>query len=166
LNEIGQTQLARRPSIIPAIFSLFTSERHLKVLIDKENAVLIGTAIDELIRHHPTLKAPVFEALKSTLSRIEELGKAYVVPSDILHWYRLTPIPASSESDAAMDVDEEEEAPESKETSETPAPIVGTEEEQTTEEENPSKSHDNIIVSYFDVLGRVSHSVPFKFAYA
>lgn len=146
----------RRPSIIPAIFSLFTSERHLKVLIDKENAVLIGTAIDELIRHHPTLKAPVFEALKSTLSRIEELGKAYSVPSDILHWYRLTPIPVSSESDSAMDVDEEGAA--SKDVSDSPAPVAGAEEEQSNEEENPSKSHDNVIVSYLDVLGRVGDS--------
>jgi E3 ubiquitin-protein ligase HUWE1 len=53
LNEVGQAQLANHPSIIPSIISIFTSERHLKVLIDKENAVIIGTAVDELIRHHP-----------------------------------------------------------------------------------------------------------------
>ena len=40
---MGQAQLANHPSIIPAIISIFTSDRHLKVLIDKKNAMIIGT---------------------------------------------------------------------------------------------------------------------------
>ncbi|KAJ7724960.1 hypothetical protein B0H14DRAFT_3621131 [Mycena olivaceomarginata] len=54
--------------------------RYLKVLLDKENAVLIGTTIDELVRDHPSLKAPVFDALKATLSEIEVLGLQVNVP--------------------------------------------------------------------------------------
>ncbi|KAJ7742399.1 hypothetical protein B0H14DRAFT_2637660 [Mycena olivaceomarginata] len=54
--------------------------RYLKVLLDKENVVLIGTTIDELVRHHPSLKAPVFDALKATLSKIEVLGLQVNVP--------------------------------------------------------------------------------------
>ncbi|EAU91398.2 Huwe1 protein [Coprinopsis cinerea okayama7 len=147
LNEVGQAQLAKRPSIIPAVFSLFTSERHLKVLNDKENAVLIGTAIDELIRHHPSLKAPVFSALKSALSRIEELGLEYVVPSNLTQWYQLRPVPSESAStgDAAMDIDEPTETKESS--------PEATEDDTVAEDEN-SKSHDSIIVSYLDVIGR------------
>ncbi|KAF5354527.1 hypothetical protein D9757_014017 [Collybiopsis confluens] len=41
LNEVGQSQLAAHPSIIPAIFFIFTSDRHLKILLEKENAVLV-----------------------------------------------------------------------------------------------------------------------------
>ncbi|KAL5496010.1 TOM1_2 [Sanghuangporus vaninii] len=39
LNQMGQDQLTSRPSITPALFSVFTSEAHLKVLLEKENAV-------------------------------------------------------------------------------------------------------------------------------
>ncbi|KAF8826119.1 hypothetical protein HHX47_DHR6000506 [Lentinula edodes] len=86
LNEVRQSLLAAHPSIIPATFSIFTSDRHLKILLENENTVLIDTAVDELIRHHPFLKAPVFQALKSTMAKIKELGHAYVPPNDIRNW--------------------------------------------------------------------------------
>ncbi len=63
LNQAGQDQLASRPSIIPGLISILTSERHVKVLHEKENAAVVGSAIDELIRHHPSLKDNVFRAL-------------------------------------------------------------------------------------------------------
>ena len=80
LNQAGQDQLASRPTIIPGYFSIFTSERHLRVLQDKENAVIIGSAVDELVRHHPVLRPAVFDTVCITLSRIEDIGKAYVRP--------------------------------------------------------------------------------------
>ncbi|KAF7361866.1 hypothetical protein MVEN_00531100 [Mycena venus] len=107
LNDVGTAQLASHPSVIPAIFSIFTSDRHLKVLLDKENAVLIGTTIDELVRHHPSLKAPVFDALKATLSKIEVLGNAYVVPPELQQWYKLVgvapAIPSGPDVDLTME---------------------------------------------------------------
>lgn len=151
LNEVGQGQLTNRPSIIPAIFSLFTSEKHLKILADKENAVVIGTAIDELIRHHPSLKTPVFEALKATLARVEELGNSYVVPPDMMHWYQLAPIKPSTDVDVEMDVDTKEEP--SQPTTEAPT-LPSSGDDDSSDEDSASKSHDNIIVSYIDVLGR------------
>ncbi|KAF9475538.1 hypothetical protein BDN70DRAFT_996350 [Pholiota conissans] len=152
LNEVGQTQLKKRPSIIPAIFSIFTSERHLKVLIDKENAVIIGTAVDELIRHHPSLKGPVFESLQSTLGRIEDLGSSYVPPIDIQHWYRLIPIPAviSSDGDVVMQ-DEPIDTTSSRQISPTATTLEQPEEDNDDE---ASKGHDNVVVSYVDVIGR------------
>lgn len=146
LNEAGQVQLARRPSIIPSIFSIFTSDRHSKVLLDKENAVLIGTAIDELIRHHPSLKTPVFEAIKGTLSKIEDLGKAFVIPSSQQHFYNLVPVQTSSDNDVAMEDVED---------------ILRTTVETAIEPDNEDediadRSHDNEIVGYIDIIGRVS----------
>ncbi|KIM40119.1 hypothetical protein M413DRAFT_446273 [Hebeloma cylindrosporum] len=152
LNEAGQAQLSKRPSIIPAIFSIFTSERHLKTLIDKENAVIIGTAVDELIRHHPSLKLQVFDALKSTLSRIEDLGASYSPPADIKHWYQLVPISTlSSDDDITMQDDEAMEIPAPIE-----VPQVAVEDiDDDNEDDDPnSKSHDNIVVSYIDIVGR------------
>jgi E3 ubiquitin-protein ligase HUWE1 len=155
LNQAGQDQLSGRPSIIPGIFAIFTSERHLKVLQDKENAVLIGTAMDELIRHHPSLKAPVFEAIKSTLSKIEDLGNAYVVPEDIRQWYKLVPVLGSStDQDVDMEVADSEGA--------GGAPAADSEQLGSASNdlaggEDPAlRSHDNVVVSFIDIVGRVS----------
>jgi E3 ubiquitin-protein ligase HUWE1 len=107
--------------------------------------VLIGTAIDELIRHHPSLKAAVFDALKATISKIEELGNTYEVPKDMRHWYYLVPasLPlSSSDGDVVM---------ESVET-ETPEPSATHVQPDGDPE---SKNHDNHIVSFIDILGRV-----------
>ena len=162
LNQTGQDQLAARPSIIPGLLSIFTSERHLRVLQDKENAVLIGTSIDELIRHHPFLKTAVFEGVRSILGQIEDLGKVFIVPEDIRHFYQLipdpeTPPPAQDEASVAMDVDR------------SPASVPVTSSEDTTAQiEEPEKegasqknpeNHDNQIVAFIDVIGRV----PFSF---
>ncbi|KAJ7770214.1 hypothetical protein DFH07DRAFT_269298 [Mycena maculata] len=150
LNEVGTAQLAARPSIIPAIFSIFTSDRHLKVLLDKENAVLIGTTIDELIRHHPSLKGPVFEALKATLSKIEVLGNAYVVPPELQQWYRLVGVvPTASEAEADVPM---EDAP-----TDAPSPsdtIIRDDSSPPSTEDAPTKAHDNNIVSFIDILLR------------
>ncbi|KAK7057165.1 hypothetical protein R3P38DRAFT_3252330 [Favolaschia claudopus] len=147
LNDVGAAQLASHPSVIPAIFSIFTSERHLKVLLDKENAVLIGTTIDELVRHHPSLKAPVFEAIKATLSKIENLGSAYVVPAELQQWYRLVgvaPRASAEEVDVAMeDVSDE-----------PPAALVDNDDSGVTSAEDTPPKHDNNIVSFIDILLR------------
>ncbi|KAF9531661.1 hypothetical protein CPB83DRAFT_79933 [Crepidotus variabilis] len=145
LNEAGQAQLANRPSILPSIISLFTSDKHLKVLIDKENAVVIGSAVDELIRHHPLLKLPVFEALKSTLAHIEALGAAYRPPSEIKQWYQIVPQEQAGDSDVSMQ-DSPPVEPE-------PA-TAGASSIEQDEDEPQEKTHDNLIVNYIDVLGR------------
>lgn len=89
LNQTGQDQLAARPGIVPALFSIFTSEKHQRMLQEKENAVIVGTGVEELVRHHPALKAAISESIMATLAKIEELGNAYVVPEESRHWYTL-----------------------------------------------------------------------------
>jgi hypothetical protein len=155
LNQTGQDQLAARPSIIPGLFSIFTSERHQRVLQDKENAALIGTAIDELIRHHPFLKSSVFEAVRSTLGRIEDLGNAYVVPAHIRSWYQLVPESDTQENigDVAMDVDVEVSTIG---TAEIVGVVDDAASESAEEKEDSAKSHDNHIVSFIDVTCRVN----------
>lgn len=152
LNDTGTAQLASHPSIIPSIFSIFTSDRHLKVLLDKENAVLIGTTIDELVRHHPSLKDAVFEALKATLSKIEVLGNAYVVPPELQQWYKLVgavPAAAAPDTDVAME-DVPADAPSPSET------VMRDDSSPSGIEDPPPKAHDNNVVSFIDILLRVS----------
>jgi len=159
LNEIGQAQLEKRPSIIPAIFSIFTSERHLKVLLDKENAVIIGTAVDELIRHHPSLKTAVFSSLKSTLSAIEDLGLSHVVPGDIKQWYRLIPVPSARDEDADVVMTETvpgTEAAHQEAAMETTVESGGVHPEEDSEDDETNvKDHENVVAGYIDSIGRV-----------
>jgi E3 ubiquitin-protein ligase HUWE1 len=150
LNEVGQAQLAARPSIIPALFTIFTSERHLKVLLDKENAVLMGTGIDELIRHHPSLKTPVFDAILACLSKIEDLGNAYEPPAHARQWYQLLPVPSTSGGDVTMK-DANDEPVERGAEAQAEPPILSSSIEDTS-----LKRHDNHLVNFIDVLGRVS----------
>ncbi|KAG6874485.1 hypothetical protein C0995_010395 [Termitomyces sp. Mi166 len=152
LNEVGQAQFARRPSIIPGIIAIFTSERHLKTLLEKENAVLVGTSIDELIRHHPSLKPAVFDAIKATITKIEELGAAYEVPDDLKQWYQLLPTrptPSRRDEDIAME-DVVEGAP----TVEAPDVAAGATETSDEDDFPEPKSHDNTVVLFIDALGR------------
>jgi E3 ubiquitin-protein ligase HUWE1 len=115
--------------------------------------------MDELIRHHPSLKAPVFDAIKSTLSKIEDLGNAYVVSEDIQHWYKLVPVSTSSfDEDVDMDatgseiVGEGGPAADSDQSGSSSDDLL-----QPLSGEDPAlRVHDNIIVSFIDVIGRVS----------
>ncbi|TBU55065.1 hypothetical protein BD310DRAFT_1041405 [Dichomitus squalens] len=159
LNQAGQDQLTARPNTIPSLFSIFTSEDHQRVLQEKENAVLIGTSVEELIRHHPTLKEKVFVAIKSTMARIEELGTSYSVPDDIKHWYRLqpqnpAPAPAGAEStgeNVAMEVDHSTPATEQ---ATLPASLPPSGEQPSHRDDFWGRSHDNLIISYIDVFGK------------
>lgn len=136
---------------------IFTSEKHLKVLIDKENAVIIGTAVDELIRHHPSLKTSVFEALKSALGRIEDLGMSYTPAANIKQWYQLVPVAVTTSGDGDITMQDDSVQEVSSEGNlEKPAEKATSQANDDEAEEDESlKNHDNIVVSYIDVIGRV-----------
>lgn len=166
LNQIGQNQLAERPDIIPGLFSIFTSERHQRVLQDKENAVLIGTAVEELIRHHPSLKQSVFASIKATMEKIYSLGKDYTPADDIKQWYVLSPVvpvTASKEGEAVpMDVDVEMQPGEASISQAGPSdplasdlPASASDPISSYLDEATPKTHDNTIVSFVDVLCKV-----------
>ncbi len=157
LNQAGQDQLNSRPNTIPSLFSIFTSEDHQRVLQEKENAVLIGTSIEELIRHHPALKEKVFAAIKTTMGRIEELGSAFTVSDDIKHYYKLQPQdPApveSSSTDAGAPMDVDQPAP--AEQASTPAQQPNADQPSSSSTDLFGRSHDNLVISYIDVFGKV-----------
>ena len=162
LNQAGQDQLAARPTIIPCLFSIFTSERHQRVLQDKENAVLIGSAVDELIRHHPSLKSAVFEAIKSTLSKIEDLGSTFTPPDGTESWYGLAQTSASATIHTPADDDILMRSSDTVPVDEAASEPTGRHElltisltDDILDENATGRSHENIIVSYLDVICRV-----------
>jgi len=76
LNQAGLDQLAaRQVTIVPKMVSVLVSDRHRKVLEEKEHATQLGAYVDELIRHQPSLKEPVLKAVLDVLARIKELGQ-------------------------------------------------------------------------------------------
>ncbi|KAK7687104.1 hypothetical protein QCA50_009605 [Cerrena zonata] len=159
LNQSGLDQLNARPTILPGFFSIFISERHQRVLQEKENAVLIGTSIEELLRHHPTLKAPIFDTIKLTLEKIETLGKDFVVPDEIKQWYTLQPITSPSATTstsvpASGDHDIEMSEAEPLQATQLPSQLPTSNDEVTPEDDPWAKQHDNKIVSYIDVFGK------------
>ncbi|SGY62078.1 BQ5605_C007g04651 [Microbotryum silenes-dioicae] len=76
LNAAGLALFNERP-IIAKYFSIFTSERHVRALTERDNGNLLGTSIDELIRHHPTLKDKVFESIMQSLKDIRDNARSY-----------------------------------------------------------------------------------------
>lgn len=158
LNQIGQDQLAARPSIIPGLMSIFTSEKHIKVLQDKENAASIGGSLDELIRHHPTLKTSVFESLVSILAVIESLSNQFTPSEDVLHWYLLSPYTSSfSTTDGDITMSDSSVSSILQETRVLqPSPAI-RDDLGAHEEEVLNKAPENIVVSYMNATCKVCY---------
>lgn len=116
---------------------------------------MMGSSIDELIRHHPVLKSVVFDALNCTLQKVEQMGYAFIPPSDIRPWYLLTAVspPESDIQDVAMkDV----------EGSSNDDSTKSSGEDVNNLDDPSSKLHDNTIVSFIDVLSRVRYDIYYQ----
>jgi E3 ubiquitin-protein ligase HUWE1 len=93
LNQAGANQLLDRPQVLERFFGIFTTNKHVKLLQDKDNAVMVGNAIDELVRHHPALCDRVFAAIAQVLENIETSGRHLEENSTSSHLYRLVTKP-------------------------------------------------------------------------
>ena len=148
LNQAGLDDLANRPKIIPQIFSIFTSEQHIRTLQEKDNATYIGAGFDELVRHHPSLKKPVFDAVIATFDKIEEIGGSYTIPPSDAASYGLVPEP-DEDTDMTGTVD--------------PSGPTGQGDAVTSinvENVEVSAEKNNLVVTYMDIVGRVGlHTV-------
>ncbi|KAI0069539.1 DUF913-domain-containing protein [Panus rudis PR-1116 ss-1] len=109
LNQTGIDQLTTGPTIIPSFFSISTSERHQRMLQEKEER---GAYRYVHRRAYPSsspppLKDTVFASIKMALAKIEELGNAFEIPDGLKQWYFLqpsTPAPAAAATTADNDV--------------------------------------------------------------
>ncbi|KAF8320698.1 hypothetical protein DL93DRAFT_2163683 [Clavulina sp. PMI_390] len=151
LNQPGLDQLTKRSTIIPKLFSILTSERHIKTLHDKDNAVYLGAAMDELMRHHPSLKDTVFASIKGVFEQISELGKAYTIPAGEEGKYGLKSAtePVVAEKETPLIVGED--------SSSTPAPQASTSSAPAESASAGNTSEDaisNPILAYIDIACR------------
>jgi len=87
LNSQGM-EIFTQMNPIDKFFTIFTSIEHLRALQDNDVASVLGNNIDELMRHHPSLKQNIMNTIMVTLQRILELGhddSIVVDDTNILH---------------------------------------------------------------------------------
>lgn len=73
LAEAGM-KLFQSSKALPRFFEIFESPAHVKALdADTEMPTMIGNTFDELVRHHPPLKARVLSCLSELIARVVHL---------------------------------------------------------------------------------------------
>ena len=81
LNEAGLQQFnTHAPAIMSQLFSVLGSDQHARVLAEREHASVFGAAVDELIRHHPTIKPSVINAINDLVKSVFERGQTMPLP--------------------------------------------------------------------------------------
>ncbi|WFD28324.1 HECT-type E3 ubiquitin transferase [Malassezia nana] len=81
LNEAGLRDMTSRP-MVPRVLRVLTDARYHRVLLDRDNANIFGTAVDELVRHHPSLKEGVQTELVRLLDELVASGAAFTPPTE------------------------------------------------------------------------------------
>lgn len=59
---------------LPHFFDMMTSHDFLRNPMDVDKATVLGSTMDELIRHHPSLKASVFSCVTNMIKKVLEMG--------------------------------------------------------------------------------------------
>ena len=111
LNEAGLKVFAEQP-VVRALVSCLGHSQYTRMLLERDNACMFGTAIDELVRHHPTFRVQVGEAILGVVDGIINDGRQYPLPQDeearshfVLCAAEAPPAPTHGirESDTALD---------------------------------------------------------------
>lgn len=69
LNTVGLDMFVKS-NPISNFFGLFSKEEHLSTLLDNDVPSLIGTSIDEFMRHHPSIKENVMQAIVDMVTKV------------------------------------------------------------------------------------------------
>ncbi|ORE21321.1 hypothetical protein BCV71DRAFT_241689 [Rhizopus microsporus] len=111
---------------LPHFFELMTSSEFLKTPIDIDCATTLGSTMDELVRHHPSLKPAVFECVTTMVKKVLEMGSDMNGPgaaNDNSHLIQ-------TRSTSAMETD------------------------TTTEEDDKAGKFECLLVSFIDMVSR------------
>lgn len=65
-----------------ALLSIFTLPKFKKVIKSGDTAARLGAGVDELLRHHPTLKIPGIKAIVDSLRRLCKMGGLSIPESE------------------------------------------------------------------------------------
>lgn len=105
LNPPGLADTIKHFGVISNIIKATTSWNSDE-FADRDYVTTIGQSLDELVRHHPTLRPKVREAVVSLLNEAIEEGKAFKPTAKEVHDYAVDPNDVAPE----MDVDSTDEA--------------------------------------------------------
>ncbi|KAK4518814.1 ribosomal RNA biogenesis protein rrp5 [Mucor velutinosus] len=128
---------------LPHFFDLMTSHDFLRNPMDVDSATGLGSTMDELIRHHPSLKPSVFQCVTSLIKKVIEMGSdvnGVGKSSDNSHLLQ------TSSEDAAMSTATTSAATTTKTT-------TTATKEQGEEEDKPEKV-ECLLVSFIDLVSR------------
>ncbi|CAG8444226.1 3604_t:CDS:10 [Ambispora leptoticha] len=103
LNAQG-LEMFNEANPINKFFTIFTSQEHVRSIQEGDIASQLGTSIDELMRHHPSLKPTAMNAIIDMLKRIVEIGQGDVVPinDDNSKLHYVTAAGASTSDESAV----------------------------------------------------------------
>lgn len=90
LNQPGLDDTLAHFGVVVNIFKAATSWKY-DVSADRDHVQVIGTSLDELVRHHPALRAKVREAVMQLLKEAIAEGKEYRPPADVAYQYAVEP---------------------------------------------------------------------------
>lgn len=163
LNQAGLTQFAER-NLVPTYFRIFTSPDHFELLRDRDSAVVIGGAIDELVRHHPSLRDKVMDAMMQVFEDIKAWGAKFVPPEGE-QGYAL--VPAASAEGKGKEKEKEGEKEADVQMSEGTGPGGGatasgqaaataaSDADKDKKDKKEDELKDNEVTNAIDVFGRV-----------
>ena len=66
--------LFKASGALEKFFEIFESPAHVKVIKSTDTAKMLGSSIDELVRHHPNLRSEVLSAVTVMLARVRSIG--------------------------------------------------------------------------------------------
>ncbi|GAA5986987.1 hypothetical protein JCM10908_000979 [Rhodotorula pacifica] len=148
LDQAGLEHFLTR-DLISKYFAVFNSPAHYELLRDRDSAVNLGAAVDELVRHHPTLKVKILDAIFDIFVEFKRMGAGYVPPASE-SGYNLQPPTAAGAAGASEDVAMQEgAAPATAE-----AMAEGSEEAKDKKKAEDENTEDNEVTNAIDVFGR------------
>lgn len=127
---------------LPHFFELLASREYLFNVADIDCSTAIGSTMDELTRHHPSLRPSVFRCVTWMIKKVIEVGNTKEAkPSDNSHQLKVSHAAGGSPEDVEMVTSESSSKAESGDISDT------------NRKDHKSES---LVVSYIDLVARVS----------
>jgi E3 ubiquitin-protein ligase HUWE1 len=143
--------------VISHYFSIFHSEKHIKVLQERDNGNMLGSSFDELVRHHPSLKKPVLENTAAIVRRFRDDADDSSWKSEDLDMSRYALQEVVAPSNSAANAGDVTMAPAEAGSSDQPQ---GSKPEAEAQDSSPTKKDDdfkeNMKMQAIDAVGRVS----------
>ncbi|ODN73426.1 hypothetical protein L202_07951 [Cryptococcus amylolentus CBS 6039] len=77
LNQAGLDYTVAHPGIISNLVYTVVSPRHEQIFNERDNAKNLGLSLDELARHHPSLRPVIITAVIDVLKKAHEFGATF-----------------------------------------------------------------------------------------